>query len=170
MKTSTARDIKSLRDQIAYQFLQEAIRLHMVVEENLGNHRYKIYDQQTNKVSIAMVLPCSFDYYECRLNVVKRRKVQIDLLVVDRHNAVVPIPVCSLRQVRIYEPLAVPQISREDSKRRNHEESQLLLSKLILNFESAYDELGKMTPRSNRRYLAMKAEYSKPKVGRPWAS
>lgn len=170
MGTSTARTIKSMRDQIAYQFFQEAIRLHMVVEENLGNHRYKIYDQHAGRAYIAMVLPCSFDYYECRLNVAKKRKFQIDLLIVDRHNAVVPIPVCSLRQVRIYEPLAVPQMNRKDSKRRNHEESQLLLSKLILNFESAYDDLSKMAPRSSRRYLAMVSEYLKPKVGRPWAS
>src|SRR5438445_5768507 len=126
MKTSTARDIKSIRDQIAYQFFQEAIRLHMVVEENLGNHRYKIRDQHTNTVSIAMVLPCSFDYYECRLNVVKKRKIQIDLLVVDRHNDVVTIPVCSLKQVRIYVPLAVIQISREYRKRLKNEDTQLL--------------------------------------------
>jgi hypothetical protein len=170
VRTSTARDIKSMRDQIAYQFSQEAIRLHMVVEESLGNHRYKIYDQHTCKNYIAMILPCSFDYYECRLNVIKKRKVQIDLLIVGHHNAVVPIHVCSLRQVRIYEPLAVPQMSREDRKRRNHEESQLLLSKLILNFESAYEDLSEMTPRSYRRYLAMVAEYLKPRVGRPWAS
>ena len=65
----------------------------------------------------------------------------MDMLIVDHHNAVVPVPVCSLAQVRIYEPLEVPQIYRKDSKRRNHEESMLLLSKLILNFESANDEL-----------------------------
>jgi len=137
-----------------------------VVEESLGKYWYRVYDQQTVKHSIAMVLPCSFDYYEFRLNTGKKRK--IDMLIVDHHNAVVPIPVCSLAQVRIYEPLEVPQIYRKDSKRRNHEESMLLLSKLILNFESANDELLKLTPRSRQRYEKLRREYLKPRIGGLW--
>lgn len=171
MRSSTTRDIRLAREQVAYQFHQEAIRLHLVVEESLGNYRYRVLDRQTSKQHIAMVLPCTFDYYEFRLNVARKRKTKnADMLIVEHHNAVVPVPVCSLSQVRIYEPLEVPQAHRKDSKRRNHEESMLLLSKLILNFESAFDELSKMTPRTSRRYLAMRAEYLKPRIGRAMGS
>jgi hypothetical protein len=171
MRTSTTRDIRLAREQVAYQFHQEAIRLHLVVEESLGNYRYRVYDNHTNKRYIAMVLPCSFDYYEFRLNVARKRKTKnSDMLIVEHHNAVVPVPVCSLSQVRIYEPLEAPALHRKDSKRRNHEESMLLLSKLILNFESAYDELSEMTLRSKQRYLAMRAEYLKPRIGRAMGS
>jgi len=171
MRTSTTRNIRLAREQVAYQFHQEALRLHLVVEEPLGNYRYRVYDKQANKYYTAMVLPCSFDYYEFRLNVARKRKTKnADMLIVEHHNAVVPIPVCSLAQVCIYEPLAVPILHRKDSKRRNHEESMLLLSKLILNFESAYDELSKMTSRTSRRYLALRSEYLKPRIGRAMGS
>ncbi len=168
MRSPTTRDIRLAREQAAYQFHQEAIRLHLVVEETLGKFRYRILDQHKSRCFIAMVLPCSFDYYEFRLNAGKKRK--IDMLIVEHHNAVVPIPVCSLSQVRIYEPLEVPQLFRKESKRRNHEESMLLLSKLILNFESAYDELSKLTPRSRQRYERLRREYLKPRVGRAMGS
>lgn len=170
MRTSTTRAIRLAREQVAYQFHQEAIRLHLEVEEPLGNYRYRVYDKHTGKQYIAMILPCSFDYYEFRLNTGKKRKAPIEMLIVGHHNAVVPIPVCVLSQVRVYEPLEAPLLHRKERKRRNHEESLLLLSKLILNFESAYDELEEMTLRSKQRYLAMRREYLKPRVGRAMGS
>jgi len=167
MHQSTVSQLKPLRKATAYQFELECLRLGYTVERLLTNYRYQVRDTKTGKVYTAMVLPTSFDFYEYRLNSGKRR---VDLLIVQRHNAVVPVHVASLSQVRTYDPLAVPDIEREHSKRRNHEEVQLLVSKLLLNFESGWDELSSMSERHKRRYLRLRERYLKPRVGRPWAS
>lgn len=161
----TARDIKLQRERIALQFEQERIRLDLSIVRPLPNFRYIVCDQ--GREYTAIVLPCSFDYYEYRLNVGKQR---VDMLIVARHNAVVPVTVASLEQVTLYAPLDAPELARDESKRRNGEEAKLLLSKHILNFESARAELARMTPRTKQRYDRKRETYLKKRVGRPWAS
>jgi hypothetical protein len=167
MNHPTTKHIKEKREQVAYQFELEAVRLGFVVERRRSNYRYIVTDQQQKKEYTALVLPSSFDFYEYRINLRKRR---IDLLIVERHNAVVPIRVVSLSQVEDYPPLHVPVLTRSKAKRRNHEEKGLLLSKLILNFESAERELAMLDPRTRRRYRAEMREYLHARIGRPWAS
>ncbi|GCE04239.1 hypothetical protein [Dictyobacter aurantiacus] len=163
----TARQIRSQRDRVARQFEQELIRLGVVVERRLSNYRYIVRDLIEHKVYRAIVLVTSFDYYEYRLNVGQKR---IDMLIVQRHNAVVPVTVISLEQVMKVAPLDAPTLHREHALRRNHEEANLLLSKYILNFESAFEELAKMNPRTKQRYDRRRELYLKSKQGRPWAS
>jgi hypothetical protein len=168
MRVTTTRLLKSAREETAYQFEQEIVRLAFTVQEKLRNYRYIVTDNRTHKQYTAMVLPTSFDYYEFHLNRGKRR---VDLLIVRRHNAVVPIAVLSLSQVQLFEPLAVPDLGREESKRRNHEEANLLLSELLLNFESAWEEVNEqMSDRQRQRYQRRVKEYSRGRIGRPWAS
>lgn len=168
MAMSTARLLKPEREGTAYQFEQELIRLGFTVVQALTNYRYLMRDNKTGKQYTGMVLPTSFDYYEFRLNRGKRR---IDLLIVQRHNAVVPVDVLSLTEVELFEPLAVPDLTRKDSKRRSHEEANLLLSKLLLNFESAWEEVNeRMSDRQRQRYERLVKEYNKGRIGRPWAS
>ena len=167
MPHATVPPLKTRREQAAYQFEQEALRLGFTVEQTLRNYRYVVRDTRTDTQYTAMILPSSFDYYEYRLNRGKRR---VSLLIVQRHNAVVPLPVVSLSQVYLFEPLEVPTLHRAESKRRNHEEAMLLLSKLIMNFESAWEELGRMSERSRQRYERLKDHYLKGRIGRPWAS
>lgn len=168
MSYSTVRQLKDVREQAAYQFELESIRLGFTVLQKLTNYRYRVIDNHTSREYLAMVLPCSFDFYEFRLNKGNRR---IDLLIVQRHNAVVPVRVLSLEQVTSYAPLDVPiNIERASKKRRNHEETMLLVSKLLLNFESAQEELATMPARTRQRYLARREEYLRAKIGRPWAS
>lgn len=167
MRYSTVSGMREIRQRAAYQFELEAIRLGFTVLEKLTNYRYVVRDQDTDREYTAMVLPCSFDFYEFRLNRGTRR---IDLLIVARHNAVVPVRVVALEQVTSYAPLDAPVIDRPDRKRRNHEETMLLVSKLLLNFESARDELAAMPDRTRQRYIERCASYLKPRMGRPWAS
>jgi hypothetical protein len=164
MSSST---IKHQRQAAAYQFELEAVRLGFSVLRPLTNFRYVVQESRTGTQYTAMVLPTSFDFYEYRLNSGKRR---VDLLIVQRHNAVVPLRVLSLSQVTSYAPLDVPPIERTERQRRNHEESRLLVSKLLLNFESAWDELSRMSVRTQHRYLRLREQYLKPRIGRPWAS
>jgi hypothetical protein len=114
-----------------------------------------------------MVLCSSWDFYEYRLN---RGKQRIDLLVVQRHNAVVPLPVLSLETSREYTPGTVPDIGRAHAKKPNHEETMLLVSKLLLGIDGAEAELAQLSPRSQQRYKQRCKAYLRPRQGRPWAS
>jgi hypothetical protein len=165
MRVPSVRDIKREREQIALQFEQQRLRLDLTIVRSLSNYKYIVSDR--GKQYRALVLPCSFDYYEYRLNVGKQR---VEMLIVSRHNAVVPVVVVSLEQIMLYEPLAAPDLGREQRKKNDQEDAQLLLSKYILNFESAHEELAKMTPRSRQRYRRKKERYLKKRIGRPWAS
>ena len=165
-RAPTARDIQAARDRIALQFQHERMRLGLAVVSALPNYKYIVRDG--SREYTAIILPTSFDFYEFRLNVGKQR---VDMLIVSRHNAVVPVAVVSLADVTLYEPLASPILpERDQSKKNTQEDARLLLSKLILEFESAKEELAGMTDRSRRRYEARKREYLKKRIGRPWAS
>lgn len=165
-RAPTARDIQTDRDRVALQFQHERLRLGLAVVRVLPNYKFVVRDG--SREYTAIILPTSFDYYEFRLNVGKQR---VDLLIVERHNAVVPVAVCALIDVTMYEPLAAPILpGKAEGKKNTQEDARLLLSKLILNFESAHEELAGMTDRSRRRYAARVREYLKKRIGRPWAS
>jgi hypothetical protein len=168
MRNATVRLIRDQRERASYQFELESIRLGFTVVRKLTNYRYVVRDNQTGGEYTGLVLPCSFDFYEYRLNKGNRR---IDLLIVQRHNAVVPLRVISLERVTSFAPLAEPPaIDRDTRQRRNHEETMLLVSKLLLNFESAQAELSAMPNRTRQRYIQRCEDYLRPRIGRPWAS
>ncbi|HKV57793.1 MAG TPA: hypothetical protein VJO32_05905 [Ktedonobacteraceae bacterium] len=167
MSNATVKHLRDAREQAAYRFELLSTRLGFTVVKKLTNYRYVVRDDSVSREYTAMVLPCSFDFYEYRLNKGVRR---IELLIVQRHNAVVPLRVVSLEHVTDFAPLDAPAIERKDRKRRNHEESMLLVSKLLLNFESAHAELSAMRPRTQQWYLQRCEEYLKARIGRPWAS
>jgi len=166
-KASTAHDLQEEREQIARQFEIEAIRLGYAVEQRLPKFRYRVLDTVNGRRYRAIVLPTSFDFHEYRLN---SGKTRFDLLIVSKHTAAVPIHVVSLTQVTTYEPLSVPTLEDKGRRRRTREEMHLLVSKLLLNFEGAWEELEQMSRRHRDRFLRMRDEYLKPRVGRPWAS
>jgi hypothetical protein len=155
------------REEAAYQFELQADKLYLAVSKRLSNYRYVIQDEAKGQELTAMVLCSSWDFYEYRLN---RGKQRIDLLVVQRHNAVVPLPVLSLQTSREYTPGTVPDIGRAHAKKPNHEESMLLVSKLLLGLDGVEAELAKLSPRSQQRYKQRCKAYLRPRVGRPWAS
>jgi hypothetical protein len=164
---TTAKDIQPTRAQVARRFELESMRLALAVEGIRTNHRYTLRDTRNGREYNALVLPSTFDFYEYRLNIGKQK---FDMLIVEHHNAVVPVSVVSLSDITVYEPLAPPVQQRETAKRRNHDEANLLLAKLLLNFESAHAELAQMTARTRQRYEQRVATYLTAKVGRPWAS
>lgn len=155
------------RKQAAYQFELQASKLYLSVQKRLTNYRYIVKDEITGSELTALVLAHTFDFYEYRLN---RGKQRIDLLIVQRHNAVVPIKVIALETAAEYEPGNVPSLAREGAKRPNHEETLLLVSKLILGLDSAKEELAHMHKRTRQRYLQRRDAYLKPRRGRPQAS
>ncbi len=165
---TTTRHLHDAREQAAYQFELLADRIGLAVTRKLPNYRYIVHDEQEGQDYTAIVLPASFDFYEFRLHKGQRRA---DLLIVQRHNAAVPLRVMCLEDVTVYAPLDLPTgIERPDRKRRNQEEVRLLVSKLLLNFESAQAELAQMRPRTRQWYEALASHYLRGRIGRPWAS
>ncbi len=161
------RTERQKREEAAYQFELQADKLYLSVHKRLTNYRYVIQDETKGKELTAMVLCTSWDFYEYRLN---RGKQRIDLLIVQRHNAVVPLPVLSLETSREYTPGNVPELGRANAKKPNHEETMLLVSKLLLGIEGGEAELQKLSPRSQQRYKQRCRQYLRPRTGRPWAS
>src|SRR5712692_2819476 len=129
---------RDARKQAAYQFELQASKLYLSVQRRLTNYRYIVKDEIKGSELTAMVLARTFDFYEYRLH---RGKQRVDVLIVQQHNAVVPVRVIALDTVAEYEPGTVPTISRAGAKRPNHEETMLLVSKLILGLDSAKEEL-----------------------------
>src|SRR6266851_4375433 len=87
------RTERSAREQAAYQFELQANKLYLSVQRRLTNYRYIVKDETEGSELVAIVLAHSFDFYEYRLN---RGSKRIDLLIVQHHNAVVPVKVISL--------------------------------------------------------------------------
>jgi hypothetical protein len=161
------RTERQQREAAAYQFELQADKLYLAISKRLTNYRYVIQDEAKGQELTAMVLCSSWDFYEYRLN---RGKQRIDLLVVQRHNAVVPLPVLSLETSREYTPGTVPDIGRAHARKPNHEETMLLVSKLLLGIDGVEAELAQLSPRSQQRYKQRCKHYLRPRVGRPWAS
>ena len=155
------------REAAAYQFELQANKLYLSICRRLPNYRYIIQDETKPGELTALVLASTWDYYEYRLN---RGKHRIDLLIVQHHNAVVPLPVISLDTGKEYTPGAVPEIRRANAKRPNREETLLLVSKLLLGLDGVEQELGRMPARTRQRYLQRCKTYLQPRPGRPWAS
>src|SRR5947199_8702180 len=138
-----------------------------IVLKKRPNYVYDLHDKQSEHDLTAIALQESFDFYTYRLN---RGEKRVDLLLVQRHNAVCPVAVLELTTGQMFTACAVPSVERDERKRRNSEEVNLLLSKIILGFNGVQEELDQMEPRTRRWYLQRSKEYLRARVGRPWAS
>ena len=161
------RTDRQKREAAAYQFELQANRLYLSILKRLPNFRYLVRDEMKGQDLTVMVLNNSFDFYELRLN---RGKHRIDLLAVQMHDAVVPLPTICLANSREYDAGQPPYIERPGAKIPNHREVKLLVSKLLLGTQEAEEALQRMHPRTRQRYLQRCREYLKPRVGRPIAS
>ena len=161
----TAESIAPERKRVVHRFLLNAHRLQVEVLEQVGEYRLWVRDlaNEEEPAVLALVLPCTADYYVFHL-----QQHQVPLLIVQKHNMVVPVPVLCLRDVKRYLPLEEPEQTPQVRKRRSHDEVLLLVSKLIQNFQSAYQELEAMHPRNQQRYLQLVDVYTMTKPGRPW--
>ena len=117
---------------------------------------------------LATVLASSFDFYEHRLNLVKHG---YSLIICQKHNSVLPLFALEMDTGLMHKPGDKPAVRPvEIRKRRTADEQKVFISQIILSTVAGMDELGSMPDPTRRRYLALRAEYLQPKVGRPWAS
>jgi len=160
-----------MRDKAARQRIMHTFELRRPpgyeIKQRLTNYRYILHDHVHGRDRTAIILVDSWQYYEVRLH---RSSKGMDLLIVERHNAVVPCAVLELDTDKEYRPGSVPQIEREDRRKPNHEEANLFVSKLLIGLSGAYDELKEMPARTQARYLQRRNEMLSAKLGRPWAS
>jgi hypothetical protein len=160
------------RQAVMRQFELQLARFPVLeLLERLTNYRYrfKLHDHARSLDVLATVLATSFDFYQYRLNL---HQQGVELVICQRHDAVLPVYVLELETATMYQPGTSPDIERprEQRKKRNQEEVRVFISQLLVGVESAYAELWKMPPRTRQHYLALRAAYLRPRVGRPWAS
>lgn len=162
-----SREDRLQHESAARMFEIQASKLFLSISQRLANYRYIVLDETRGAELTCMVLAHSFDFYERR---VYRGKHKIDLLIVQHHNAVVPIRVLALDTSAEYDPGVAPKLERPGAKRPNRDEVELLVSKLLLGIESGHEQLQRMPRRTQQRYLQRRDKYLLPRVGHPWAS
>jgi hypothetical protein len=140
--------------------------------ERLPNYyyRFKLYDHLREVQVLATVVAESFDYYVYRLNLHRQK---VEMVICQRHNAVLPVWVLELDTGMMYQPAVTPEhVERPagERKHRNREEVQIFVSQLIVGVDAAYQELAQMPARTRQWYLERRNAYLLPRTGRPWAS
>ena len=108
-------------------------------------------------------LPDTWSLYEHRLF---KAASQVDMLIVQTHNAVAPIPVLCLEDGHYYTPGAIPRLERPELTRRNEREQRLIVSMLALGLEAGEKAIAAMSAKSQKRYKTMLNECLKPRPGR----
>ncbi len=161
------RSERQKRQEAVYQLKLQADKLFLTIEKPLAYHRFLVEDRTRGRTCTALVLDTSWKFYEYRLS---QSRLKFDLLIVQHHNAVVPVPVISLQTGKEYLPGADPEIARPHARRPNSEEVQLFVSKLLLGAKGSEEELQRMPARTRQRYIQRRDQYLKPRIGRPWAS
>lgn len=153
-------------EAVALQLRLQADGLDLELVKPLPFYKFVIRDQRDGDQAreiVARCLPDTWSLYEQRLFAVASN---VDLLIVQSHNAVAPLPVLSLENGHYYTAGTIPAIKREKVTRRNAGEQRLVLSMLALGLEAGEMELKGMSERSRKRYRTMLQDYLKPRPGR----
>lgn len=162
-------DMRERREKAAYQFSIQAGRLGYAIMERLSPYKYLIKDLDDYQGTLytALVLPETFDFYTYRL----RKSKPFDLLIVQRHNAIVPVNVIDMDTSAKYFPGdKVDAPMRANIKRRNADEKALVLSQIICGTKEGRQVIAQMPERMRQRYVKEAQSYLRGRVGRPFAS
>jgi hypothetical protein len=150
--------------EVAAQFRLQAASLDLEIIRAKSHYKYEVKDVRTGAILRARCLPTSWSLYEQHLfHAVPQ---QADLLIVQAHNAAVPVPVVSLDTGHYYRPATIPPAARVAARRRNTQEKHLLISLLALGLDAGGEALRAMSRRSQQRYQALLASYLRPSRGR----
>ena len=168
---SIALSERQRRAGVMRQFELQYPKYPIQIFERLTNYRYRLYDQSREVEMLATVLVASFDYYSHRLLLTKHG---FDLVICQRHNSALPVWCLELDTAHLYKPGTAPDIrppvAADQHRRRTADEQRILISQIILGVDSAMVELNTMPYRTRRRYLQLREQYLRPKLGRPFAS
>jgi hypothetical protein len=152
--------------KVAAQLHLQLDSMDMELLRALPFYKYAVRDLRTGDESrelIARCLPDTWSLYEQRFyHAVK----SVDLLIVQSHNAVSPIPVLSLEDGHYYQAGASPTLARTGLVRHNKQEQRLIVSMLALGLEAGDQALAVMSEKSRRRYRSMLQDYLQRRRGR----
>lgn len=152
--------------EVAAQFALQAASLDLDILQAKAHYKYEVKDLRTGALLTVRCLPSSWSLYEHYLFPTVQQQANV-LLVVQVHNAAVPVPVVSLDTGHYYRPATLPPSMRSHALRRNVQEKNLLISLLALGLDAGADALRALSRRSQRRYRALLASYLRPPRGRP---
>lgn len=168
---SIALSERQRRAAVMRQFEMQYPKYPIAIRECLTNYRYRLYDQARDVELLATILVASFDYYAHRLLLTKHG---YDLVICQKHNSALPVWCLELDTAHLYKPGTAPDTrppaAANEYRRRTADEQKILISQIILGVDSAMHELNTMPYRTKRRYLALREQYLRPKLGRPYAS
>lgn len=150
--------------EVATQFHLQAASLDLEILKAKAHYKYEVKDLRTGTIMTARCLPSSWSLYEQHLFHTVQK--QADLLIVQEHNAVVPVPVLALDTGHYYHPATISPIARQNANRRNTQEKFLLISMLALGLDAGIEALRAMSRRSQQRYRALLASYLRAPRGR----
>lgn len=112
-----------------------------------------------------VVLLSSFEYYEKRYHIARRRPT---LVICFEHNTVLPVKVLSMRAGNLAEPYELPQeITSIESQRYSKLGSQVLLGMYISGMKIAQTIINDLPDTTRKRYLRKVEALGKRKRGRP---
>ncbi len=151
-------------EEVAAQLHLQADSLDLEMGQAKGHSKYVVKDRRTGRTLTVRCLPSSWSLYEQHL--FPTVHTQVDLLVVQTHNAAVPLPVVSLDTGHYYQPATIPPVARSQISRRNQQEKRLLISLLALGLEAGEQALQAMSRRSQQRYRAWLTHYLRTPRGR----
>ncbi|HEU5377566.1 MAG TPA: hypothetical protein VFV38_19255 [Ktedonobacteraceae bacterium] len=156
---TVAAQLRLQLDSMDLELLKVLPRYKYVVRDRRG-----MSDEQGHIPELTVkCLPDTWSLYEHRLFMAAS---QVDMLIVQSHNAVAPLPVLSLDDGHYYRAGTVPNIARETLTRRNEEEQRLLISMLALGLEAGEQALAAMSLKSRKRYKSRLQACLKPRRGR----
>jgi hypothetical protein len=150
--------------EVAAQFHLQAESLDLEIIRAKAHYKYEVKDLRAGTTLTVRCLPSSWSLYEQHLFPTIRKHA--DLLVVQTHNAAVPLPVVSLETGHYYRPATIPPGARSNLIRRNQQEKHLLISLLALGLDAGEQALQTMSRRSQQRYRAWLASYLRSPRGR----
>jgi hypothetical protein len=151
-------------------FLQQAGPCGFSIERMQTAYTYLVQSHTTGQQLRAYLLASTFDYYEYRIYKRQLGSSDLELLVVQEHNAIVGMPVLCLRNGTLYPARECPDEPRADAGKRNQAEVKRLVSRLLVGDPAAHTELATLPLSTQKRYLRKRNDYLDGAYRCPWTS
>jgi hypothetical protein len=151
---------------VAAQLRLQAESMDLKLVRPLAHYKYLVCDQRAGEQAGEMTARCLPDTWSLYDQQLFHAAHTVDLLIVQAHNAAVPLPVLSLEDGHYYRAGTIPAMTRPSMTRRNEQEKRLLISMLALGLEAGDQALAVMSPRNRKRYKTLLQECLKPRPGR----
>ncbi len=163
-------DRRLTRETVLHHFLLQQSHFSSVASVRFASRGFALALSYQGRQVRGVVLVKSSDYWEYRLHLAHNA---IGLIVVHRHDSLVPVDVLSLEDGREYAPEDLPQKYTSLSDVRNEHSrhaAKVLTGALLCGVKEAHDILASMPESTRRKYELKMSYYQRRQRGRPLAS